>query len=376
MYSSQKLNSAELQKEWLRKHMAGHESEKVWTYNPTYMSQNFEFAGAAPPGVPKPPPPRPNDTYARLEGDDREVFRIVQARQREAFRKPPRDLDQSTVELLHEPFEEGEWFRIDLGEERTQPVAVVETFEPGKVPHNRRYTSTPFDPQHMLMGQEHDFGPKSLYESVHYHGRRPDEDRQEQYLEHNIKEMEAAASKIRFHHEMKTFTQGISRTGVTDLDRSERVLKDAPSYPMRGRVDGRLPESMRTMEPFHELGRPDLEWHARLRENDDTAPLDVFTGAHIKRDPEAGTGAKRSCMSGSLTKAPWRHEGTIKSLAAASSKSVTYVSAHNFNAASKPPQSRFCEDQLWKSASRMGITGTERSEALQYRRPHHYGVHL
>ncbi|CAE7946957.1 unnamed protein product [Symbiodinium sp. KB8] len=376
LYSSQKLNSAELQKEWLRKHMAGHESEKVWTYNPTYMSQNFEFAGAAPPGVPKPPPPRPNDTYARLEGDDREVFRIVQARQREAFRKPPRDLDQSTVELLHEPFEEGEWFRIDLGEERTQPVAVVETFEPGKVPHNRRYTSTPFDPQHMLMGQEHDFGPKSLYESVHYHGRRPDEDRQEQYLEHNIKEMEAAASKIRFHHEMKTFTQGISRTGVTDLDRSERVLKDAPSYPMRGRVDGRLPESMRTMEPFHELGRPDLEWHARLRENDDTAPLDVFTGAHIKRDPEAGTGAKRSCMSGSLTKAPWRHEGTIKSLAAASSKSVTYVSAHNFNAASKPPQSRFCEDQLWKSASRMGITGTERSEALQYRRPHHYGVHL
>jgi len=376
LYSSQKLNSAELQKEWLRKHMAGHESEKVWTYNPTYMSQNFEFAGAAPPGVPKPPPPRPNDTYARLEGDDREVFRIVQARQREAFRKPPRDLDQSTVELLHEPFEEGEWFRIDLGEERTRPVAVVETFEPGKVPHNRRYTSTPFDPQHMLMGQEHDFGPKSLYESVHYHGRRPDEDRQEQYLEHNIKEMEAAAAKIRYHHEMKTFTKGISRTGVTDLDRSERVLKDAPSYPMRGRVDGRLPESMRTMEPFHELGRPDLEWHARLRENDDTAPLDVFTGAHIKRDPEAGTGAKRSCMSGSLTKAPWRHEGTIKSLAAASSKSVTYVSAHNFNAASKPPQSRFCEDQLWKSASRMGITGKERSEALQYKRPQHYGVHL
>jgi len=305
-----------------------------------------------------------------------QVFRIVQARQREAFRKPPRDLDQSTVELLHEPFEEGEWFRIDLGEERTRPVAVVETFEPGKVPHNRRYTSTPFDPQHMLMGQEHDFGPKSLYESVHYHGRRPDEDRQEQYLEHNIKEMEAAAAKIRYHHEMKTFTKGISRTGVTDLDRSERVLKDAPSYPMRGRVDGRLPESMRTMEPFHELGRPDLEWHARLRENDDTAPLDVFTGAHIKRDPEAGTGAKRSCMSGSLTKAPWRHEGTIKSLAAASSKSVTYVSAHNFNAASKPPQSRFCEDQLWKSASRMGITGKERSEALQYRRPQHYGVHL
>ncbi|CAE7239004.1 unnamed protein product [Symbiodinium natans] len=376
LYSSQKLNSAELQKDWLRKHMAGHESEKVWTYNPTYMSQNFEFEGAAPPGVPKPPPPRPNDTYARLEGDDREVFRALQARPREAFRKPPRDLDQSTVELLHEPFEEGEWFRVDLGEERARPIAVVETFEAGKVPHNRRYTSNPFDSQHMLLGQEHDFGPKSGFESVHYHGRRPDEDRQEQYLEHNIKEMEAAASKIRFHREMKTFSHGISRTGVTDLDRSERVLKDTPSYPMRGRVDDRFPESMRTMEPYHELGCPALEWHARLRENDDTAPLDVFTGAYIKRDPEAGAGVKRSCMSGSLTKAPWRHEGTIKSLAAASSKSVTYVSAHNFNAASKPPQSRFCEDQLWKSASRTGISRKERSETLQYKRPHHYGVHL
>ena len=31
------------------------------------------------------------------------------------------------------------------------------------------------------------------------------------------------------------------------------------SLPMVSLAQGRLPESMRTMEPFHELGRPDLE---------------------------------------------------------------------------------------------------------------------
>mmetsp|Transcript_75253 Transcript_75253/g.166229 ORF Transcript_75253/g.166229 Transcript_75253/m.166229 type:complete len:1206 (-) Transcript_75253:73-3690(-) len=374
LYSSQRLNSAELQKDWMRKHMEGHESEKVWTYNPIYMSQNFEFAGAANPGVPQPPPPRPNDTYARLEKDDRKVWRgVYHARPSEAYRKPPRDLDPSRAELLHEPFEEAEWFRINLGEHRTKPVAVHETFELSKVPHHRRYTQTPFDSQHMLLGQNYDFGPKSGFESVHYHGRAPGEGVEDQYLEPNVKEMEAAKSKIRFHHEMRVWTKGQTRYGVTDTDRHEMVLKDDPTLPLRGRVDDPLPESIRTMEEYHEMGRPDLEWHARLRENDSSAPLDVNTGAYIKRDPEVGT-SKRSCMSGGLTRAPWRHEGTIKT--GKSVASVTYVSDHDFNALTKPPRSRFCEDQLWKSASRTVITKKERSEGLQYKRPHHYGVHL
>ena len=46
---------------------------------------------------------------------------------------------------------------------------------------------------------------------------------------------------------------------VTDLDRHELVLKDDPLLPLRGRVDEPLPESMRTMEVFHDAGRPDLE---------------------------------------------------------------------------------------------------------------------
>lgn len=373
LYSSQKLNSAELQKDWMRKHMEGHESEKVWSYNPIYMSQNFEFAGAAPPGVPQPPPPRPNDTYARLENDDRKIFRGIHARPREAYRKPPRDLDPSRAELLHEPFEEAEWFRIELGEDRTKPVSVQETFDFGKVPHHRRYAHWPFDAQHLLMGQNHDFGPKSGFESVHYHGRAPGEGVEDQYLELNVKEMEAAKSKIRFHREMRTFSHGLTRHGVTDTDRHELILKDDPTLPLRGRVDEPLPESMRTMEEYHDLGRPDLEWHARLRENDSSAPLDVYTGAYIKRDLEVGH-TKRSCMSGGLTKAPWRHEGTLKTMG--KSKSVTYVSNHDFNAMTKPPKSRFCEDQLWKSASRTVITQKERSQSLPYKRPHHYGVHL
>ena len=40
-------------------------------------------------------------------------------------------------------------------------------------------------------------------------------------------------------------------TPITSLEPSLVDLTTAP--------EGRLPESMRTMEPFHELGRPDLE---------------------------------------------------------------------------------------------------------------------
>ncbi len=52
------------------------------------------------------------------------------------------------------------FFSKDLGEHRTKPTAVEETFELGKVPHHRRYANWPFDAQHMLLGQNYDFGPK------------------------------------------------------------------------------------------------------------------------------------------------------------------------------------------------------------------------
>ena len=52
------------------------------------------------------------------------------------------------------------FFSKDLGEHRTKPIEVEETFELGKVPHHRRYAKWPFDAQHMLLGQNYDFGPK------------------------------------------------------------------------------------------------------------------------------------------------------------------------------------------------------------------------
>ena len=52
------------------------------------------------------------------------------------------------------------FFSKDLGEHRTKPTEVEETFELGKVPHHRRYAKWPFDAQHMLLGQNYDFGPK------------------------------------------------------------------------------------------------------------------------------------------------------------------------------------------------------------------------
>lgn len=59
-----------------------------------------------------------------------------------------------------------------MGEDRAKPVRVEEAFEPYKVPHQRRYTENPFDAQHILMGEHHDFGPKRgpHVEGYHYHG--------------------------------------------------------------------------------------------------------------------------------------------------------------------------------------------------------------
>jgi len=359
----------------MRKNMDGHADKKMWSYNPTYMSQSFEFSGGAPPGVREHQPSSSNDTYARLEGDERPVFRMIQARPKEAYRKPQRDLDQATVELLHEPFEENEWHQLACGDGRRRPVAADESFHMDKVPHQRQFTYRPFDSQHLLLKPGDDFGPTSGFESVHYHGRRTDENRQEQYLTSNVKEREAAAGKIRAHKNMRSFSTS-TRTGVADLDRSERLLKDQSVVDWRGRLDDRAPDTMRTMEVFHDLGRPDLEWHARLRENDDAAPFDVCTGGYVRRDPEVGTGTKRSRMNGTLARAPWRHDGTSKHFASATSKvQVEYSSKKDFDGLSRPPGHRVVESHLWKSASRTAISPKERSRK-EYMRPHHYGVEI
>merc|ERR1719324_1016666 len=77
LYSGQKLNSAELQKDWLRKHMDREQDRKTYTYCPAYNSSNFEFSGAESPGRKEHRARCPNDTYSRLPGDHRNPFRPI-----------------------------------------------------------------------------------------------------------------------------------------------------------------------------------------------------------------------------------------------------------------------------------------------------------
>ena len=73
--------------------------------------------------------------------------------------------------ILHVFFVSALFFSLrSLGEHRTKPTEVEETFELGKVPHHRRYAKWPFDAQHMLLGQNYDFGPKCETSSFFWGG--------------------------------------------------------------------------------------------------------------------------------------------------------------------------------------------------------------
>jgi len=170
----------------------------------------------------------------------------------------------------------------------------------------------------------------------------------------------------------KTFSQGTSRHGISDLDRHE--ILDKVYEPMDR-------TSMHQSEEYHERGRPDKEFQSRMRENDCSPPYDVTHDTYLTRDPEIGH--KRACMSGTLGKAPWRHgagketivvphgslPGSTQMLA-----SIDYASKYDFDRTRGPPRSKICEAQLWKNASRTSINPAERTH-VAYRRPADYGVH-
>lgn len=369
-YSGQKLASTELQKEWMRKHMDPQQKGASWTYNEVYNSQAFEFSGAQPPGKQPHVARCPGDTQARLEGDNRPIWRNPPARPSEEFRKPERNVDAARREELHEAFVENEWQRLPVGDERCKPVSVQGRFDPDKVPHHRQKTERPFDATHMQTSGA-DFGPKAGYESVHYHGRQPAESRYEEPLRHNMREREKASAKDQGKKPMRSFSQGATRMGVTDKDRYEPMLKDPPALQLRGKLDGPMPVTIRNDEEYHEAGNPGKEWQARLRENDGSPPFDVNSGTYLKRDLQVGTGDKRACMSGTRTKAPWQHGSDKES----SVQGTQYPASKDFNLTRQPPKSRVCENQIWKNASRAAIHEEERSY-LPYRRPVDYGVAL
>merc|ERR1712232_490784 len=85
----------------------------------------------------------------------------------------------------------------------------------------------------------------------------------------------------------KTYSQGATRSAITDLDRTENVIKDKPVYLKKEfRSDASMQNlhSMRQTEKYHERGRPDRDFQARLRENDGAPPYDVATGTYMPRD--------------------------------------------------------------------------------------------
>lgn len=367
LYSGQKLNSGELQKEWLRRRMDFQQGERLWSFCPEYGSQCLEFSGVAPPGILG----NLADTSAEKDCGARSPWRLPMARPKEAFRKPPRELGEGRSDWLKEPFKENEWIRLAVGDERHRPVAAHTYYDPEQVPHLRRTTERPFDSTHIQMHGASDFGPKSVYESVFYHGRAPGEDRYEEAECQNWESEILADRKILDGKFMRTFAT--TRQGITDADRCEAVLKDEPKSVARKSTGlseeaEALPFTVRMGEPYRHVGRPDKEWHARLRENDGSPPYEASTGTYLPRDCEAGR-TRRGRMSGTLGKAPWQHGSLAKTAGG------VYPTADDFDLGRKPPRSKAVETQVHKCSSRAPVQASER-EHLPYRRPVHYGVQI
>lgn len=327
LYSGQKLNSAELQKDWMRQHMEHQQGSKTWTYSPAYSSSSFEFSGAQPPGVHAHQAVKPNDTYSRRDASA-PAFRVHPARTQEEFRKPPRDVHYTRSEGLHEPFVENEWRRTAVGQERAAPVATEVRFEPDKIPHHRRVAHRPFEVARGKGELGKNFGPASTFESVHYHGRLPGEDLYTAAALHARREEEAAAAKIigsktMWSHEVST------RQGITDLDRDEGV--GIPKESASHFASTTVPRSS-------------------------TRVTSIFTAAETSAD---------SGRSFQLGKSSLQQKSSTRAFP-----------SPDFNLTRQPPRSRLCENQVWKGSTRKPVNQTERSSSLPYLRPAQYGVSL
>lgn len=376
-YSTQRLNSTEIQKAWMREKMDPQQKTKMWSYNEAYLSQSFDFSGAVPPGKREHEPSCPNDTYANLSGDNRLAWRVTQARKPEVLRKMSIELSEGRIEELKTAFVENEWNLIASGDERHRPVAEHVTFNLNKTPHLTRTIEQPFHPALAKPNPIGYFGNPTDLESVHYHGREPGESRGAEAAAHNMK-LRGSQGAFLGASQLKTFSKS-SRTCITDLDRTEPVLKDVPAMQLRGDIDKRAPSSIRIYEPYHDLGRPDKEWHARLRENDGSPPYDVGAGAYIRRLPENEIATKLGCTAGTLGKAPWSHGShgaTVVKAASLTGRGLT--ASHAYPAAQDFRNKKLDPDKLSivKNATRTPISSVERSSSLQYLRPKHYGVEL
>jgi len=371
LYSGQKLNCCEKQKAWMRETMSTKDAHTVYSYAPAYGSQNFEpTEEGAESGIRRHQARCPTDTYSRLQGDNRQVFRGLPARPKEEFRKPTREIAASRAEELNEAFVDNELHKFSNCEGKHHPTKVHKRYEPSMIPHHRLITERPFDKAQVTVKGE-DFGPKSMYESVHYnaHGA-PGQDRMADVAGANITMRDTEANKVVGNKFIRTFSQGQTRRGVTCTDREEVLLKDAPVMVMRGSgLDDPLPTTIRTFEPYQAFGNPTVEFQARMRENDSSAPYDVATGGYIKRDPNCQVGMKLAVQSGTVLRAPWRHNAHEMP---AKPTRFEYVSHNDFNATRMPGKTIQNESHVWKNNSRTMLASSEYRQK-QFLRPKDYG---
>jgi len=169
-----------------------------------------------------------------------------------------------------------------------------------------------------------------------------------------------------------------TRQGVVDTDRYEQILKDEPKRlslkfekrkppkHLRKAYPTKTPENVVQMEttirlgdtPWHEEGMPNNEWHARLRENDDSAPYNAQTGCYLLRDKKFCT--RLGKFSGQLGPQPWRHASQkyMDTMDATQfgKYEKTYASMVDFERHRMPPETTALEDFLHKDPSRKALT--------------------
>jgi len=232
-----------------------------------------------------------------------------------------------------------------------------------QVPHLREHNERPFDAS-LVERRVNNFGPKSIYESVHYGG----DIYENETIERNRKQAEREKSlEISDTSVMGFYNKDYTKNAVTDLDRYDQVLKDKPKkrgvvfdqHFLPGRKDPgdrrrqnliarslganersnkyidaapvnivqkyggkrkildkylkKPPTTMRNMEDWDETA-PYIEFEARMRHNDTDAPYNVKTDLYISRHTDKDLPrinptlfTKRAFHVGKLGPAPWKH---------------------------------------------------------------------
>ncbi|CAD7942483.1 unnamed protein product [Amoebophrya sp. A25] len=401
IYSGQKLQSSELQKQYMRQQMWPLQEKFMWTYSPIYNSSAFEFDELA--------TGRPGNVAMR---EDKPIagkvpFQYPKAAEGETFKKPLRDVtDYRRWELETFPWAENEWHGLAVGAERRKPINAKKIFDAERVPHLREHNDRPFDPN-LIERRIKEFGPKSMWQSVHEAG----DTYENAIIEINKKEKEER-EKGRIGPDVWGFyDKDKTKNGLSTMDKYESIRHGDPVR-MRGikfdqkfipkaikkkygkhkileRTIKQLPTSMRIEENWDETA-PQVEFEARMRNNDVMAPYNVKTNLYVSRHTDQDLPGfnptlytKRSFHVGNMAPAPWKHSsGTFEKQKTQSLKQISsairgidydyeqkYVSNRDFDRYSAPARNYAREDFLEKNATRLPMLNEDKgrhAEKFEY----------